>query len=269
MSRRSAWPRTSRADRRPQHRSACRHLSRPSDAIAVLGAGSWGTALAVHLARPGHDVRLWARDAGSSAQMREHRANPRYLRRRAAAATGSSRPTMRRRRWPAPSSVVVAVPSHVVRGVVRSLRASMPGGRRSWSARPRASKRDSLQRMSQVIAEEAPDGRRSSCCRARASPWKSRAGCRRRSLAASADAAAARAHPGVLPRPVVPALWQRRCGRRGDRRRLEERHRDRRRRGRRTRAGAQLDGRPDHPRAGRDLAPGRRRRRAAARRCPA
>ena len=27
------------------------------------GAGSWGTALAVHLARVGHDVRLWARDA--------------------------------------------------------------------------------------------------------------------------------------------------------------------------------------------------------------
>jgi len=30
---------------------------------AVLGAGSWGTALAVHLHRTGHDVRLWGRDA--------------------------------------------------------------------------------------------------------------------------------------------------------------------------------------------------------------
>ena len=30
--------------------------------VGVLGAGSWGTALAVHLARVGHDVRLWARD---------------------------------------------------------------------------------------------------------------------------------------------------------------------------------------------------------------
>ena len=27
--------------------------------VAVLGAGSWGTALAVHLARVGHDVRLY------------------------------------------------------------------------------------------------------------------------------------------------------------------------------------------------------------------
>jgi glycerol-3-phosphate dehydrogenase (NAD(P)+) len=30
--------------------------------VTVLGAGSWGTALAVHLGRAGHDVRLWARD---------------------------------------------------------------------------------------------------------------------------------------------------------------------------------------------------------------
>jgi glycerol-3-phosphate dehydrogenase (NAD(P)+) len=32
--------------------------------VAVLGAGSFGTALSVHLARLGHDVRLWARDPG-------------------------------------------------------------------------------------------------------------------------------------------------------------------------------------------------------------
>ena len=37
----------------------------PSDAeqIAILGAGSWGTALAIHLAGVGHRVTLWARDA--------------------------------------------------------------------------------------------------------------------------------------------------------------------------------------------------------------
>ena len=33
--------------------------------IGVIGSGSWGTALAVHLAHTGHDVRLWARDAGA------------------------------------------------------------------------------------------------------------------------------------------------------------------------------------------------------------
>jgi glycerol-3-phosphate dehydrogenase (NAD(P)+) len=30
--------------------------------IAVVGAGAWGTALAIHAARQGHEVRLWARE---------------------------------------------------------------------------------------------------------------------------------------------------------------------------------------------------------------
>jgi len=47
--------------------------------IGVLGAGSWGTALAVHLARVGHDVRLWARDPALVQDMRVRRANAVYL----------------------------------------------------------------------------------------------------------------------------------------------------------------------------------------------
>ena len=47
--------------------------------VAVLGAGSWGTALAVHLGRVGHDVRLWARDARLVAELNERRANAVYL----------------------------------------------------------------------------------------------------------------------------------------------------------------------------------------------
>ena len=47
--------------------------------IAVLGAGSWGTALAVHLGRAGHTIRLWARDAALVEQMAASRTNPRYL----------------------------------------------------------------------------------------------------------------------------------------------------------------------------------------------
>ena len=43
--------------------------------IAVLGSGSWGTALAVHLSRTGHDVRLWARDASFAAALAAGREN--------------------------------------------------------------------------------------------------------------------------------------------------------------------------------------------------
>ncbi|MBZ0071097.1 MAG: NAD(P)H-dependent glycerol-3-phosphate dehydrogenase [Thiohalobacteraceae bacterium] len=47
--------------------------------IAVLGAGSWGTALAILLARNGHNVRLWGNEAGAMARMARERCNTRYL----------------------------------------------------------------------------------------------------------------------------------------------------------------------------------------------
>ncbi len=43
--------------------------------IGIAGAGAFGTALAVALAKGGHDVRLWARDAGQVHLMRETRRN--------------------------------------------------------------------------------------------------------------------------------------------------------------------------------------------------
>ena len=46
--------------------------------LTVLGAGAWGTALAVH-ASATHATRLWARDAEQAAQMRSLRRNARYL----------------------------------------------------------------------------------------------------------------------------------------------------------------------------------------------
>ena len=45
----------------------------------MLGAGSWGTALAVHLARGGTEVRLCARSAELADAMRSGRRNPCYL----------------------------------------------------------------------------------------------------------------------------------------------------------------------------------------------
>jgi glycerol-3-phosphate dehydrogenase (NAD(P)+) len=44
-----------------------------------LGAGSWGTALAMLLARNGHAVRLWDHDAAHCAQLAAARVNARYL----------------------------------------------------------------------------------------------------------------------------------------------------------------------------------------------
>ena len=41
--------------------------------IAVLGGGSWGTALAMHLARKEHTVRVWEFFAEQAREMQEKR----------------------------------------------------------------------------------------------------------------------------------------------------------------------------------------------------
>ena len=45
--------------------------------VAVIGAGAWGTALAVQAARAGNRVRLWARDPVRAATIQATRENPR------------------------------------------------------------------------------------------------------------------------------------------------------------------------------------------------
>ncbi|MDX2346847.1 MAG: 2-dehydropantoate 2-reductase N-terminal domain-containing protein, partial [Legionella sp.] len=47
--------------------------------FAVLGAGSWGTAVAMHLAMRGQRVYLWGRDGNHVHDMAKTRENTRYL----------------------------------------------------------------------------------------------------------------------------------------------------------------------------------------------
>lgn len=47
--------------------------------IGILGAGSWGTALGMHLARRGHRVRLWDIDEAHVATVQANRSNERFL----------------------------------------------------------------------------------------------------------------------------------------------------------------------------------------------
>lgn len=51
----------------------------PGWTVGVVGAGSWGTALAIHAARGGHRVRLWARRPEAAREMRRRGENRRYL----------------------------------------------------------------------------------------------------------------------------------------------------------------------------------------------
>src|ERR1700682_6024467 len=53
--------------------------SRRQQPMAVIGAGSWGTALAIQLARAGIPARLWGRDSAQMHAMQLARCNERYL----------------------------------------------------------------------------------------------------------------------------------------------------------------------------------------------
>jgi glycerol-3-phosphate dehydrogenase (NAD(P)+) len=124
-----------------------------AEAIAVLGSGSWGTALAVHLARIGHGVRLWARDERLVVQMLERRSNPRYL----ADVQFPERvsPTSDLQRAVSNANIVLfAVPSHGLRAVVRRAAPAIPSGAVLVSA-IKGLEENTLSRMSQVIAAEA------------------------------------------------------------------------------------------------------------------
>ncbi len=54
-------------------------MSTAKPSIAVLGTGSWGTALASLIARNGHPTVIWGRDAAQVAAINGQHENPRYL----------------------------------------------------------------------------------------------------------------------------------------------------------------------------------------------
>src|SRR6185295_14422054 len=47
--------------------------------VAIIGAGNWGTALAIIAARAGHQVKLWSRDPSVVKSINQDRINSRYL----------------------------------------------------------------------------------------------------------------------------------------------------------------------------------------------
>ena len=87
--------------------------------VAVLGAGAWGTALADHAARHGHDVVLWAREPDVVAGVNARRENARFLAgvtlHEALRATGSEAEAVR-----SADMVLFVAPSHALRAVARA-----------------------------------------------------------------------------------------------------------------------------------------------------
>ncbi len=92
-----------------------------ADHVAVLGAGSWGTALAIQLARAAIPVTLWGRDKAVVQQMLESRENARYLPNAAFPESLSVEADFERAVGET-STVLVSVPSHAFRTILQRLR---------------------------------------------------------------------------------------------------------------------------------------------------
>ena len=88
--------------------------------VAVLGAGAWGTALALQAARAGNGVMLWARDPARAAAIEAARENARYLPGQALppAVTVTDDPV---RALDGAAFALVAVPAQHLRAVLRAL----------------------------------------------------------------------------------------------------------------------------------------------------
>jgi glycerol-3-phosphate dehydrogenase (NAD(P)+) len=120
--------------------------------VAVLGAGSWGTALAVHLGASGRHVTLWARDAALAAEMAARRLNSRYL--PEVDLPPSVRPTASLAEAVSGARLVIlAVPSHGLRAVVHAAAQALPAEAVLVSA-TKGLETETLRRMSEVVAEE-------------------------------------------------------------------------------------------------------------------
>lgn len=104
-----------------------RPLARAYERVAVLGAGSWGTALAATLARAGGTVRLWGRDAEAMAAIAAGQGNPRYLPGVALPEGMLAEPDMARAVDGA-DAVLIVVPSQAVRDLARQVAPLLPPG---------------------------------------------------------------------------------------------------------------------------------------------
>ena len=127
-------------------------MTRARRRIAVLGDGGWGTTLALHLHRLGHDVRWWSAFPAYVQQLTRRRVNVRYL-------PGIRIPSSLyitsniSEAVAGASIIIIAIPSQHVRQAIRPL-SSLRFTDTILVSATKGLERTSLKRMTQVIAEE-------------------------------------------------------------------------------------------------------------------
>jgi glycerol-3-phosphate dehydrogenase (NAD(P)+) len=123
--------------------------------VAILGAGSWGTALAIELARSGHDVMLWGRDPEVAARIEADGRHPRRL-------AGYPIPPATRvsadlgEAFAFGSTLLVAVPCASLRPLLELSPGGTGRGLRFVST-GKGIEPESLKRMSEILHEKYPE----------------------------------------------------------------------------------------------------------------
>jgi glycerol-3-phosphate dehydrogenase (NAD(P)+) len=103
--------------------------------ICVLGAGSWGTALAIQFARTSHPTVLWGRDPAHVGELARERRNTRYLPEAAFPELLRPEPDLGAALQSA-RDVIVAVPSHALREMLEQVAKHRPRDMRlAWATK--------------------------------------------------------------------------------------------------------------------------------------
>jgi glycerol-3-phosphate dehydrogenase (NAD(P)+) len=110
-------------------------VTRGEHTIAIIGAGSWGTALAIQFARAGSNVRLWCRSSTHAQAMADARCNTSYLPEYPLPA--SIEPTADiERALRGARDVMLAVPSHAFRATLGMLsQGNLADKRLAWATK--------------------------------------------------------------------------------------------------------------------------------------
>lgn len=124
------------------------------ETVAVIGAGSWGTALALVLADNGHVVKLWLRNKEQQNEINEQRTNSKYL-------PGVKLPesihayVSLENALEGVETVIVAVPTKAVRGISKDISAIITKPL-TFVHVSKGIEPDTHKRISEMIEEEIP-----------------------------------------------------------------------------------------------------------------
>lgn len=125
--------------------------------VAIMGAGSWGTALAILLHNAGHNVTLWTRSREDADTINMERENKKYL-------PGATIPdglecfTDQEKTLHNKELVVLAIPSQYIRENIKKISNLLTSGKIIVSV-SKGIEENSLARLSQVILDVIPDAK--------------------------------------------------------------------------------------------------------------